>query len=85
MFNIDVLSVQLEVFEVNLSPDLQQQLASVSQELGVQIPPPVSPPELIPSVLMMMEAVTAVGDVGCRPACRRRQPGVSGSREDGDI
>lgn len=32
---------QLEAFEVNVSPDLQQQLVSVVQELGVSIPPPV--------------------------------------------
>uniref|UniRef100_A0A3Q1HMM1 RNA helicase n=1 Tax=Anabas testudineus TaxID=64144 RepID=A0A3Q1HMM1_ANATE len=33
----------LEPYEVNVSPDLQQQLANVVQELGVQIPPPVNP------------------------------------------
>ena len=37
-----VFCVQLEVYEVNVSPDLQQQLASVVQELGVDIPSPVS-------------------------------------------
>lgn len=33
---------QLEAFEVNVSADLRQQLASVVQELGVTVPPPVS-------------------------------------------
>ncbi|XP_010784579.1 ATP-dependent RNA helicase A-like, partial [Notothenia coriiceps] len=33
----------LEPFDVSVSADLQQQLAAVVQELGVQIPPPVSP------------------------------------------
>lgn len=33
---------QLEVYEVNVSPDLQQNLTNVVHELGVQIPPPVS-------------------------------------------
>lgn len=37
-----VFCVQLEVFQVNVAPDLQQQLAGVVQELGVHIPPPVS-------------------------------------------
>lgn len=37
-----VCVVQLEAFEVNVSPELQQQLNSVVQELGVQVPPPVS-------------------------------------------
>lgn len=37
-----VLFAQLEAFEVNVSPDLQQQLACVVQELGVSVPPPVS-------------------------------------------
>lgn len=37
-----VFSVQLEAFEVSVSPDLQQQLASFMQELGVNIPSPVS-------------------------------------------
>lgn len=37
-----VFCLQLEVYEVNVSPDLQQQLASVVQELGVDIPSPVS-------------------------------------------
>lgn len=39
---IRVFCVQLEPFEVSVAPDLQQQLASVVQELGVHIPPPVS-------------------------------------------
>lgn len=39
---IHVFCVQLEPFEVSVAPDLQQQLASVVQELGVHIPPPVS-------------------------------------------
>uniref|UniRef100_I3IUS8 RNA helicase n=2 Tax=Oreochromis niloticus TaxID=8128 RepID=I3IUS8_ORENI len=34
----------LEAFEVNVSPDLQQQLASVVQELGVSVPPPPADP-----------------------------------------
>lgn len=33
---------QVDVYEVNVSDDLQQQLHSVVQELGIQIPPPVS-------------------------------------------
>lgn len=37
-----VFCVQLEVFQVNVAPDLQQQLVAVVQELGVHIPPPVS-------------------------------------------
>lgn len=37
--------VQLEAFEVKVSPDLQQQLTSVVQELGVTVPPAVSPSE----------------------------------------
>lgn len=37
-----VILAQLEAFEVNVSPDLQQQLACVVQELGVSVPPPVS-------------------------------------------
>ncbi len=41
-----VFCVQLEVFEVSVSPDLQQQLASFIQELGVHIPSPVSHPSL---------------------------------------
>lgn len=38
----DCFCVQLEACDVTVSPDLQQQLCSVVQELGVQIPPPVS-------------------------------------------
>ncbi|XP_031696690.1 ATP-dependent RNA helicase A-like, partial [Anarrhichthys ocellatus] len=34
----------LEAFEVNVSPDLQQQLANVVQQLGVHIPPPPADP-----------------------------------------
>lgn len=34
---------QLEAFEVQVAPDLQQNLVAVVQELGVHIPPPVSP------------------------------------------
>ncbi|KAL7386398.1 hypothetical protein ABVT39_007731 [Epinephelus coioides] len=34
----------LEVFECNVSPDLQQQLAAVVQKLEVQIPPPPADP-----------------------------------------
>lgn len=37
-----VFCVQLEAYEVNVSPDLQQQLLSVIQELGIHILPPVS-------------------------------------------
>lgn len=37
-----VFCVQLEAFQVGVSPDLQQRLSSVVQELGVHIPPPVS-------------------------------------------
>lgn len=33
--------IQLGAFEVHVSPELQQQLESVVQELGVSIPPPV--------------------------------------------
>lgn len=32
----------MEVFKVDISPDLQQQLVSVVQELGVDVPLPVS-------------------------------------------
>lgn len=42
-----MFSVQLEAFEVSVAPDLQQQLASFIQELGVQIPAPVSHLKLI--------------------------------------
>lgn len=34
---------QLETYEVSVAPELQQQLAAVVQDLGVHIPPPVSP------------------------------------------
>ncbi|XP_067331150.1 ATP-dependent RNA helicase A isoform X2 [Channa argus] len=34
----------LEAYDVSVSPDLQQQLARVIQELGVQIPPPPADP-----------------------------------------
>ncbi|KAM9719886.1 ATP-dependent RNA helicase A protein-like [Menidia menidia] len=34
----------LEVYPVNVAPELQQQLAAVVQELGVQIPPPPADP-----------------------------------------
>uniref|UniRef100_A0A3Q1EAL2 RNA helicase n=1 Tax=Acanthochromis polyacanthus TaxID=80966 RepID=A0A3Q1EAL2_9TELE len=34
----------LEAFDVSVSPDLQQQLSSVVQELGVHIPPPPEDP-----------------------------------------
>ncbi|GLD68596.1 ATP-dependent RNA helicase A isoform X1, partial [Lates japonicus] len=34
----------LEAFEVNVSPELQQQLNNVVQELGVQVPPPPADP-----------------------------------------
>lgn len=37
-----VFCVQLEAFQVGVSPDLQQRLSSVVQELGVHIPPRVS-------------------------------------------
>ncbi|KAK9538315.1 hypothetical protein VZT92_003498 [Zoarces viviparus] len=41
----------LEVFEVNVSPDLQQQLANVVQQLGVHIPPPPADPSVSVSLI----------------------------------
>ena len=43
---VSCVCVQLEAYEVSVTPDLQQQLAGVVEELKVQIPPPVSPRRL---------------------------------------
>lgn len=42
MYGWTLVSSQLEAFEVNVVDDLQHQLQSMAQELGVVIPPPVS-------------------------------------------
>lgn len=40
--SVCVFCVQLEAFDVSICPELQQQLSTVVQELGVNVPPPVS-------------------------------------------
>lgn len=40
--SLSLFHVQLEPYDVNVSPDLQQQLNTVVEELGIQVPPPVS-------------------------------------------
>ncbi|TKS79274.1 ATP-dependent RNA helicase A [Collichthys lucidus] len=47
----------LEPFDVNVSPDLQQQLATVVQELGVHVPPPPEDPSSSVSLVQGKMAV----------------------------
>lgn len=73
--------MQLEVFEVDISPDLQQQLASVVQELGVSVPPAVSAPNAGPPHPRHGSNCHVVTVSACRSLHLR----VSGSGEDGDL
>ncbi|XP_057712948.1 ATP-dependent RNA helicase A isoform X1 [Corythoichthys intestinalis] len=61
----------LEVFDVQVSPDLQQQLAEVVEELGVQIaPPPTNPGEtvsLVPTKMASFEPSQRQSSAGVVP------------------
>lgn len=67
---------------MNVSPELQQQLVSVVQELGVSIPPPVGIWLQTPTLVSFLPLVLILLMVS---ACRCQRLRVSASGEDGDV
>ncbi|XP_035771825.1 ATP-dependent RNA helicase A [Neolamprologus brichardi] len=82
----------LEAFEVNVSPDLQQQLACVVQELGVSVPPPPadpnSPVSLVQGKLAYFEPSqrqTGAGVVPWSPPQVNWNPWTSSNIDEGPL
>lgn len=75
---------QVDVYEVNLSDDVQHQMHSIVQELGIQIPPPVSVGQK--TCLTYEHYQVRISKKVCSfLASGPQQSSISGAREDGSV
>lgn len=74
----------MDVYEVNLSDDVQHQIHSFVQELGILIPPPVSVGQKT-CLTYELYQVRISKNVCPFLASGPQQSSISGAREDGSV